>query len=176
MTRRHFETDSREVEAPAEPCLPVDSARSEPRPPGSETASRQTSAKWKYAIVAFVAMCLALACVTIVLLRSGDSDKKRSSPFQVSGSWSVTDLRGTPMGTITLSPDGQFDDGEYIGQWSLRDGCIHVRAWEGEPNSLMGHLFPQVGEVVLVPQFDPENDAWTLRNENVTMTRATDGE
>ena len=80
------------------------------------------------------------------------------------------------MGKITFSPDGQFDDGEYIGQWSLRDGCIHVRAWEGEPRSLMGHVFPRVGEVVLVPRFDPENDAWTLHNENVTMTRAIDGE
>ena len=133
----------------------------------------QTHPKTKYFIAALVATCLGVACVSIIFLR-GDDTRERSFPFQISGVWSVTDLRGTPMGTITFSPDGQFDDGEYIGQWSLRDGCVHVQAWEGEPTSRIRYLFPSVSEVVLVPQFDPENDAWTLQNENVTMTRATD--
>jgi len=118
-------------------------------------------------------MCFAVACISIVFLR-GDGARERSFPFQISGVWSVSNLGGTPMGTITFSPDGQFDDGEYIGNWSLRDGCVHVQAWEGEPNSLMGHVFPRVGEVVLVPQFDSVNDAWILQNENVTMTRQPD--
>ena len=36
--------ESREGEAPAEPCLPVVSARREPRPPGSETVSKKPTA------------------------------------------------------------------------------------------------------------------------------------
>ena len=44
LTARHFKTDSREGEAPAEPCLPVVSARQEPRPPGFETAFSKTDA------------------------------------------------------------------------------------------------------------------------------------
>jgi len=137
--------------------------------------TRETRVKLKYAIAALAAMCIALVCVSIVFLRGGDSDGELASPFQISGVWSVADLRGAPMGTITFSPDGEFDDGEYVGRWSLRDGCIHVQAWEGEPALRIRYLFPKVDEVVLVPQFDEENDAWILQNENVTLTRQPDG-
>ena len=45
FTRRHFKTDFREGEAPAEPRISVVSARREPRPPGFETASREAEEK-----------------------------------------------------------------------------------------------------------------------------------
>lgn len=136
--------------------------------------TRETRDKLKYAIAAMAAMCIALVCVSIVFLGGGVSDRENAPPFQIPGVWSVADLRGARIGTITFSPDGEFDDGEYVGRWSLRDGCIHVEAWEGEPNSRIRYLFPKVDEVVLMPQFDAENDVWILRNENVTMTRRPD--
>ncbi len=132
--------------------------------------SRQANAKLTCSFVAVFAMCLGLACVLIVLQLG--SDQTRSPQFQVSGDWSVTDLRGQSRGTITLSPAGRIDShDDYAGRWSFREGCIHVRFWKAEPSSWIDYLRPQVEEYVFVPNLDPKTDVVTLQGQNVMLTR-----
>ena len=132
--------------------------------------SRQANAKLTCSFVAVFAMCLGLACVLIVLQIG--SDQTRSSQLQVSGDWSVATHSGQSQGTITLFPGGRIDShDDYVGRWSLREGCLHVRFWKQETSSWIDYLRPQVEEHVFVPNLDPMTDAVTLQGQNVMLTR-----
>jgi hypothetical protein len=133
---------------------------------------REVHHKLKYFLAALLVTCLAAAYILIVFLLADDT--KRSSPIQYSGVWAVTDHSGRPQGTIIFTPDGGFDDGEYVGHWSLQDARIHVQCWESEPASWVRHVFPKVDEVTFVPQFDKGNEVLSLKGKYVTLTRLAD--
>ena len=131
--------------------------------------TRQTQAEMKCCLAALLAMCVGFACALIVLALA--ADERRSSEFQISGDWSITDLSGQTRGRVTFSSRGKVDShDDFTGRWSLRDGCVHMRVWRKEQISWFDSLFPQVDEFVFVPQFEPDNDALTLQGAHVTLT------
>ncbi len=129
----------------------------------------QSSAKLKYVLAALIVVWIGLGGGLYVYWRA--ADMKPYAQSRIPGDWSVVGLDGQTRGTITLSPDGKFDDGEYVGHWSIQDGDVHVKCWEGKPRLSKAYLFRHVDELVLAPQYDPQSGALTLQGEHATLTR-----
>ena len=92
-------------------------------------------------------------------------------PAKLVGTWTVTGLDGQPRGTMMLTADGRYDDGDFRGTWAFENGLIELRTWEKTPRRWIRYIFPSVSQITLTPGREGDSEVTTLKSTSAIGVR-----